>query len=101
MFPFNIIKLGSRSYLFKYNIGEFEMKFRQQEKDIINILLKDNLNRIVVIYQNMNEFILIYESYKHYSIDPIELRESDEDNDEFLQADNLHNDSYIDVYFEE
>jgi hypothetical protein len=101
MFPFNIIKLGRYKYLFKYNIGEFEVKFRQNEKDIINILLENNLNRIIIIYQNMNEFILVYESYKHYSIDPIELRESDEDNDEFLKVESLHNESYTDVYFEE
>ena len=101
LFTYNILKLGNTSYLFRYHIGDFEVNFRNNDKDIISILLKENLNRIIVIGQNMKEYILVYESYKHYSIDPIELRESDEDNDEFLKSDKLHNDSYIDIYFEE
>ena len=95
----NIFKIAKQTYLFRYKIGEFENKFRENNLDIQNILLKRNLNRIIIIKQNMIEFILIYESFKHYSIDPIEFRESDEDNVEFLKGDNFHNDSYIDVYF--
>ena len=62
-------------------------------------MLKPNLNRIIIIYQNMTEYILVYESYKYYSIDPIELRESDEDTVEFIKADSFHNESYADEYF--
>ena len=96
----NIFKIENQTYLFKYKIGEFEVKFRNNNLDIINIILKENLNRIIVIYQNDFEYILIYESYKHYSIDPIEFREYDEDNVEFLNGDRFHNDSFIDVYFD-
>jgi hypothetical protein len=95
----NIFKLANQCYLFKYKIDEFEKKFKNNEKDIINILLKPNLNRIIIIYQNMTEYILVYESYKYYSIDPVELRESDEDTVEFIKTDTFHNESYTDEYF--
>ena len=95
----NIFKLPNQNYLFKYKIGDFEKEFKNNKQDIINILLKSNLNRIIIINQNMTEFILVYESYKYYSIDPIELRESDEDTVEFIKADSFHNESYTDEYF--
>ena len=91
-----ILKIANQCYLFRYKIGKFEADFKNNNQDILNILLKPNLNRIIMINQNTIEYILIYESFKHYSIDPIELRESDEDNVEFLKGD----DSYIDVYFD-
>jgi hypothetical protein len=43
----HIFKLANQCYLFKYKIDEFEKKFKNNEKDIINILLKPNLNRII------------------------------------------------------
>ena len=95
----NIFKLPNQNYLFKYKIGDFEKEFKNNKQDIINILLKSNLNRIIIINQNMTEFILVYESYKYYSIDPIELRESDEDTVEFIKTDSFHNESYTDEYF--
>jgi hypothetical protein len=91
-----ILKIAKQCYLFRYKIGKFEADFKNNNQDILNILSKPNLNRIIMINQNTIEYILIYESFKHYSIDPIELRESDEDNVEFLKGD----DSYIDVYFD-
>ena len=96
----NIFKLENQKYLFKYKIGEFEIKFKNNNPDIINVILKDNLNRIIVIHQNELQYILVYESYKRYSIDPIEFREIDEDNVEFLNGDRFYNDSFIDVYFD-
>ena len=95
----HIFKLPNQNYLFKYKVGEFENKFKNNEQDIINILLNRNLNRIIIINQNMTEYILVYESYKYYSIDPVELRETDEDTVEFIKADKFHNESYTDVYF--
>jgi len=100
LFSFNhIFKLPNQNYLFKYKVGIFEKKFKNNEKDIINILLKPNLNRIIIINQNMTEYVLVYESYKYYSIDPVELRETDEDTVEFIKADRFHNESYTDEYF--
>jgi hypothetical protein len=95
----HIFKLQNQNYLFKYKIGEFEKMFKNNEQDIINIMLKPNLNRIIIINQNMTEYILVYESYKYYSIDPVELRESDEDTVEFIKTDTFHNESYTDEYF--
>lgn len=101
LFSFHtIFRIANQTYLFRYKIGEFEKYFRKKNQDIIDILLKANLNRIIVIKQNMIEYILVYESYKYYSIDPIELRESDEDNVVFLKGDRLHNESYTDIYFD-
>ena len=91
-----ILQIANQCYLFRYKIGKFEANFRNNNQEILNILLKPNLNRIIIINQNRVDYILIYESFKHYSIDPVELRESDEDNVEFLKGD----DSYIDVYFD-
>ena len=96
----NIFKIAYQTYLFRYKVGEFESLFRNQNTDILNIISKENLNRIIIIKQNITEYILVYESYKHYSIDPIEFRESDEDTVEFLKGDRFHNDSYVDIYFD-
>ena len=95
----NIFRIRNQAYLFRYKIGEFENNFRDNNSDVINIILKPNLNRIIILKQNNIEFILVYESYKHYSIDPIEFRESDDDDVVFLKGDDFHNDSYIDEYF--
>ena len=101
LFSFHsIFRIGNQAYLFRHKTGKFENIFRDNDSDVINIILKPNLNRIIIIKQNNIEFILIYESYKRYSIDPIEFRESDEDTVEFLKGDNFHNDSYIDQYFD-
>ena len=101
LFSFHsIFRIGNQAYLFRHKPGVFENNFRDNDLDIINIILKPNLNRIIIIKQKNIEFILIYESHKSYSIDPIEFRESDEDTVEFLKGDNFHNDSYIDQYFD-
>ena len=96
----NIFRIANQTYLFRYKVGEFEKNLRNNNQDILDILSKENLNRIIVIKQNITEYILVYESYKYYSIDPIEFRESDEDTVEFLKGDRFHNDSYVDVYFD-
>ena len=71
----NIFKLSNINYLFKYPVGEFIKKFKEKNTDIINILLKDNLNKIIIITKNYIEFINIFESqerkrslddYKHF-----------------------------------
>jgi len=71
----NIFKLSNINYLFKYPVGEFIKKLKEKNTDIINILLKDNLNKIIIITKNYIEFINIFESqerkrslddYKHF-----------------------------------
>ena len=57
----NIFKLSDKKYLFKYPIGIFEDAFHRKDRNIFNVLLKDNLNHIQIInYRNM-EYIYIYE----------------------------------------
>ena len=57
----NIFKIPNKKNLFKYPIGKFEINFKNKDKNILSILLKDNLNYIQIItYQNI-EYIFIYE----------------------------------------
>ena len=57
----NLFKLSDKKYLFKYPIGIFEDVFHRKDRNILNVLLKNNLNHIQIInYLNM-EYIYIYE----------------------------------------
>ena len=57
----NIFKLSDKKYLFKYPIGIFEDDFNRKNRNILIVLLKNNLNHIQIInYLNM-EYIYIYE----------------------------------------
>ena len=42
----NIFKLSNNKYLFRYPDGQFENKVKMKDKEIFDILLKDNLNKI-------------------------------------------------------
>ena len=65
MFPEqNMFKLSNNKYLFKYPIGIFEIGFKNKDKIILSILLKDNLNHIQIITHQNFEYILIYELVK-------------------------------------
>ena len=69
----NIFKLSNTNYLFRYPVGEFAKKFNERNKDIINILLKVSLNKIIIIIKNNIEFINIFKLQKTKSsldIDP-------------------------------
>ena len=55
-----IFKLSNKKYLFKYHVNEFENKFKNKDKKIINILLKNNLNYLKIINKGNNEYILVY-----------------------------------------
>ena len=58
----NIFKISNKKYLFRYPIGNFEINFTNKDKNILSILLKDNLDHIQIItYQNL-EYIFIYKS---------------------------------------
>ena len=60
----NIFKLSNTNYLFRYPVGEFTKKFNERNKDIINILLKVSLNKIIIIIKNNIEFINIFKLQK-------------------------------------
>ena len=57
----NIFEISNKKYWFKYPIGEFEKKFKNNDVNIINILLKDNLNYIQIVTEKENEYLLIFE----------------------------------------
>ena len=57
----NIFKLSNKKYLLKYPFDEFQTRFNNREKNLIDILLNDNLNKIIIIKKNSIIFILIYE----------------------------------------
>lgn len=55
-----IFKLSNKKYLFKNPVGDFNINFNRNDRNILNILLKDNLNHIQIItYKNM-EYVYIY-----------------------------------------
>ena len=56
----NIFKLSNRKYLLKYPFNEFQIRFNKSDKNLIDILLNDNLNKIIIIKKNSILFILIY-----------------------------------------
>ena len=60
----NLFELSNTNYLFKYPLDEFKKQFDKREKNIINILLKDNLEKIIIIQKEPYEFINIFESQK-------------------------------------
>ena len=56
----NIFQIANQTYLFRYKIGEFEKNLRNNNQDILDILSKENLNRIIVIKQNITEYMRIF-----------------------------------------
>ena len=56
----NIFKLSNKKYLLKYPFDEFQTRFNNREKNLIDILLNDNLNKIIIIEKNSIIFIFIY-----------------------------------------
>ena len=63
----NIFKLSNKEYLFKYKVGIFKNNFNN-DKRIIDILVKFNLNHIQIINQRGIEYIFVYEknSCRHH-----------------------------------
>ena len=57
----NLFILSKNKYLFKYNIGKFNYYFQNNDRELIQILLKNELNRINIVTQNNIQYILLYE----------------------------------------
>ena len=64
----NIFQFKNNSYLLRYQIGEIENKLKNNDKELTNILLKENLNRIIVIRQRNIQLIWIFESSNSFEV---------------------------------
>ena len=58
----NIFKLSNGNYLLKYPTEEFQTRLNNKEKNLINIILNDYLNKICIIEKNNILFISIFNS---------------------------------------
>ena len=63
----SIYKLSKWEYLLVYQVNEFEIKFKNKDKNLINILLIEDLNEIQIYKQDNNEFIYIYKKIERKS----------------------------------
>ena len=61
----NIFKLSNNKYLFRYPDGQFENKVEMKDKEIFDILLKDNLNYIQKFVVSNVEYILVFGESSH------------------------------------
>ena len=56
-----LFKLSTNKYLLKYELGDFDIYFRNNNEQLINILLLKDLNAINIITQGNMQYILLYE----------------------------------------
>ena len=57
----HIYKLSNKKYLFKYNVGELQTKLKQKDKEVLNIIEKDDLDYINIITQEKTEYLVFSE----------------------------------------
>ncbi len=58
----NIFKLSNKEYLLRYHKNKFKEKFNNKNEEILNILLKEDLGKIIIIRQGNYEYFFISES---------------------------------------
>ena len=58
----NLFILPNNKYLLKYDIGKFNYYFKNNDRELIQILLKNEINRINIVTQKNIQYILLYES---------------------------------------
>ena len=56
----NIFKFANGNYLLKYCLNEFETRFNNKEKNIIDILLNVSLKKIIILEKYNYEYIYIF-----------------------------------------
>ena len=89
----NIFKLSKYNYLLKYPLEEFKTRFSKRQRNIINIILDDHLNKIIIIEKNNNIFISLFNA-QMVNI----LRASNESDSERI---NIYERNYNCTYFYE
>ena len=58
----NIFKLRNGNYLFKFPLNEFQARLNNREKNIINVILSEFLNKILIVEKNNILFIYLFHS---------------------------------------
>jgi len=58
----HLFKLSNNKYLLKYEFSQFNYYFQNDNKNIINILLKEELNSINIVTKGNMQYILLYEN---------------------------------------
>ena len=56
----NIFHISDNKYLLKYKLGSFTFDFKNKNKEIMNILLNNNINTINIITQGKIQYIFLY-----------------------------------------
>ena len=77
--------LFKEKFLFEYPIGEFKKLFEEKKENIIEILIKENLNNILILEKENKEYIFIYTNCEDKN-DTNFIIKVDED----IQAENFH-----------
>ena len=54
--------LGNNEYLLKYELNTFNYYFKSNNEELINVLLKEDLNTINILAQWNIQYILLYET---------------------------------------
>ena len=93
----NIFKFSKRKYLFKYRINEFENNLLNKDRNILEIILNEDLNKISVIDIDIFEYILIYDSLDDFKVTLIEAKSG---NPNSLNGD-MYNEIIQDLYYNE
>ena len=73
----NIIKLSNNAYVFRFKEYDFDRYAFMENKNISNILLNGNLNRINIIQQDIIIYILVYGSFESNKDINIEIKVKD------------------------
>jgi len=71
-----IYKLSKWEYILVNPVNEFEKKFKNKDKDLINILLIEDLNTIQIFNQENNEFIYIFRKNENSRVNHVEISEN-------------------------
>ena len=75
--PNNIIKLSNTKYVIKLDKEDYFEKI-QENKNIINILLKPFLDKISIIQQRDNRYLIVYEEFDNKNYEIVQIKYNQE-----------------------